>query len=566
MLGNPRIALKRHISGRDAADDPIVKVGPTAQDLAGLGRDFYLDFPGDPRKPDCVYETDFKEFAAAIDAKPTTYAHIVIDRKRHELILQYYFWWYFNDWNNTHESDWEMIQLIFDATTVNQALHQTPSRVGYAAHNGGETAKWTDDKFHHEGDHPIVYPAAGSHASYFGQGIYLGWGEQGAGFGCDNTSPPSVRTPLTAVLLPSLPLFTGPFAWLEFRGNWGERQPWAFNGPTGPAFSLLWTDPIKGMKNWRPSSLKIASGSNGLGPNATEFFCDVTKSGSQLLIRFGTEPRLLAGGIAAVFLIFTAMVVIWGKLLGAALAIYARHLRVFLAIGVWAIPVGLLYNGVTVLMRKVPPADWVMKLLNDTSGARLFAAASIGLFQHASMLILIAPPVLEAMKTIMAGRSPGIKESFRDGYRRLGPLAAGVAIVYVVSGGLTLVLIGLPVAIFLAVRWQFFAQAVVLDGAGNGVAALRRSGAAVRGHWFAALALAIVLQAFGLLPGPIIGLLLLVFGKTSVQFSNALSSLLYAVTVPISLIGLTLAYERFLRENGRSPAPQRSGRHRFPPS
>jgi hypothetical protein len=524
-------------------------MGPTAQDLAGLGSAYYLDFPGDPRRPDCRYETDFKRFAAASHAQPTAYAHIVVDQKHQKLILQYYFWWYFNDWNNTHESDWEMIQLIFDATTVDQALTQTPSLIGYAAHNGGETAKWTDAKFQHEGDRPIVYPAAGSHADYFGQKIYLGWGEQGAGFGCDDTTPPSVRTPLTAVLLPSLPLFTGPFAWLAFRGNWGERQPWAFNGPTGPANSLLWKDPLEGMKYWRPSSLAIPAGSHGLGPNATEFFCSVTKTGSQLLIAFGTQPRLLAGGIAAVFLLFAAMTVIWGKLLGEALLLYARHLRVYLAIGAWAVPVGLFYNTAAVLLQRVRPADWLMKWLNDTGGARLFAAASIGIFQHASMIIVIAPPVLEATRAVLAGRAPGIKESFRDGYRRLGPLAAATAVVYLVTGALALVLIGLPVAVYLAVRWQFFAQAAVLDEAGNGLAALRGSALAARKHWFAALALAVVLQAFGLLPGPILGLLLLIFGKTSVQFANALSSLVYAVTVPISLIGLALAYERFKREN-----------------
>ena len=56
-----------------------------------------------------------------------------------------------------------------------------------------------------EGFHPIVYPSAGSHASQFGSRTYIGWGENGTGFGCDDSSPPSRRVPLDVVLLPSEP-------------------------------------------------------------------------------------------------------------------------------------------------------------------------------------------------------------------------------------------------------------------------------------------------------------------------------------------------------------------------
>ena len=44
----------------------------------------------------------------------TTYAHIVVDEEEGRLSLQYWFFWYFNDWNNTHEADWENVQLFWD--------------------------------------------------------------------------------------------------------------------------------------------------------------------------------------------------------------------------------------------------------------------------------------------------------------------------------------------------------------------------------------------------------------------------------------------------------------------
>ena len=37
----------------------------------------------------------------------------------------------FNNWNNLHEGDWEMIQLDFDAPTAQQALGTKPALVGH---------------------------------------------------------------------------------------------------------------------------------------------------------------------------------------------------------------------------------------------------------------------------------------------------------------------------------------------------------------------------------------------------------------------------------------------------
>jgi hypothetical protein len=161
----------------------------------------------------------------------------------------------FNDWNNTHESDWEMVQLVFDVTSAQEALSQVPVKVGYAQHGGGETSTWDDTKFGRDGDHPIVHPGAGSHGTYYGQEYDIGWGEGGTGFGCDNTSTPVNRVPLTAILVPNNPDPNSQFGWLTYNGGWGERQPSEWNGPNGPNPGKKWNDPIGSMDNWRTSSL-----------------------------------------------------------------------------------------------------------------------------------------------------------------------------------------------------------------------------------------------------------------------------------------------------------------------
>lgn len=136
VIGNERVLI------RDRSDrDRVVGTGPSAQELATFGPETYMDFPGDPRRPGCTYENDERLRIQELGLRPTTYAHIVFDEDGQRLALQYWFYWYFNDWNNTHESDWEMIQLFWDDVGgVADALERPPDRVGYSQHGNGEMA------------------------------------------------------------------------------------------------------------------------------------------------------------------------------------------------------------------------------------------------------------------------------------------------------------------------------------------------------------------------------------------------------------------------------------------
>src|SRR5215218_2993986 len=195
VLDNPQVAIRQVGNG-----DPVVKWGPSASDLFGLNQGSYVDFPGSALSPACTYETDFWKYTG--DKPAAVYAHIVHDPDRRDrLYVQYWFYWYFNDWNNKHESDWEGITLQFNTGSVEEALAGEPVAVGYSQHEGGERAGWGDTKLSREGDHPLVYSSAGSHASYFGQAVYLGRGAS-EGFGCDTTTGPSDRVVPEVVVLP----------------------------------------------------------------------------------------------------------------------------------------------------------------------------------------------------------------------------------------------------------------------------------------------------------------------------------------------------------------------------
>ena len=57
------------------------------------------------------------------------------------IALQYRFYYPFNDYNNTHESDWEMVQLGFAAPDAATALQQNPVVVDFSQHEGVEQAE-----------------------------------------------------------------------------------------------------------------------------------------------------------------------------------------------------------------------------------------------------------------------------------------------------------------------------------------------------------------------------------------------------------------------------------------
>ncbi len=554
VLGNPEIALMRH--GEDGDPDTLVMMGPTAQDLAGLDDSHYLDFPGNPRHPGCRYETDFKRYAAQMNIAPTAYARVVIDEDSGTLVLQYWFWYYFNDWNNTHESDWEMVQLAFDASSAAEALTQLPTQVGYAQHGGGELTDWDDTKLIREGDRIVVFPAAGSHGTYYGPETWIGWGENGTGFGCDTTTSPSNSVPLNVVLIPDEIDPEGPFAWLLFDGRWGQREAWEFNGPVGPNKGGKWKTPVEAMEDWRDSSLKVPGGRNTIGPSSTDLFCTLSAGGSRVLMELGTRPYLLLALVVGLLLSVLALVILKRQEVGEAFGLYRRHLRLFVLIGLTTIPIGILFNGFQFLLRDNPPIDWVIKWFNDTAGARMVSVAIAGGFQQAAMVLVVTPPIVQAVADIRAGRTPTVRESFVRGYSHFRPILVAMLIATAVAGALVILLIGIPIAIWLAIRWQFYGQAAVLDKTGSGIASLDQSRRSVRGRWWHALTDSLVYQLIAVIPGPFVGAILMLMNKTSVGFANSFSAVVYAITVPISVIGLTLAYLRYRDRRQESPAAE----------
>ena len=274
VLGRDDVVL------RDAQGEVVAK-SPTAKDLAGLGPDYWLDFPGDALRPGCSYAKWFK----GMDATPSIYGRLT--EQDGQLVAQYWFYWAYNQWNDLHESDWEMIQLHFDTDDVDEALQRGPSLYAYAQHEGAETADAGAEKVQLvDRTHPVVYSSGGSHASYYSSTRWFG--KSGAtGFGCDDTSGPIDRITPEVIALPQDAPTTGDLAWLSYQGHWGQKELIYNNGPTGPAAKDRWDDPLGWVDdNGREASVALPFARSG----ATKSFCTLSAQGSQLVNRLLDDP------------------------------------------------------------------------------------------------------------------------------------------------------------------------------------------------------------------------------------------------------------------------------------
>lgn len=542
IFRNPDIVLRVDAGGA-VAGDPIVKKGFTPADLAAAGPGSYIDFPHDPRNADCHYETTFAENVAQFGLQPAAYVHVVIDEGKRKLYLQYWFWYLFNDWNNLHESDWEMVQIVFGTTEPADALAIGPTEIGFAQHESGQLVRWSNPQLEREGTHVIVYPAAGSHATYPSSDLFISWGERGSGFGCDNTTGPSTAVPLQAVVIPDPVEPDGPFAWALFQGRWGQRGARLFDGPLGPNQSNQWTDPASATMDWSTAPLSIPD-SPSVGFDATRTFCSVTKYSSRFAAQLVDRIWLAALlGIVALALASYAVYRIWPYLLEA-LDIYGNEIVTFLGIGLLAIPIGFVFDIVVQFLSNVSPFDRVLGWFNLSSSAAFTIASIVGGLQQAAMLLLVVPAVVQAMKHIRRGRRPTVFGSYRASIRHFGANFTGWVIYFMLIASVGLSIVALPFAIYFGITLQFFIMAVILENEHPGWHALVCSWRTTRAQLLRTLGLSLGFLIIAVLPGPVVGLTFLILGGSRVQFANVASGFLYALLIPYAYIGLTMTWRR----------------------
>lgn len=559
LFGNPDVKLMRN-NGKGPST--LIKQAPTLRDIRNRGEEAYLDFPGDPLGDTCVYAKDFDEMKRAGRAPIAVYAHIAREKGRSGIALQYWFYWYFNQFNDLHESDWEGMQITFDAETPEQALEEEPSGMILFQHGGGERAGWDDPKVEKEGDRPVVYPAAGSHATFYQSAVYPQNGWNGAGVGCDNTAEPLRELRPEAVLLPDEPTDRGRFAWLSFDGRWGQKEKGFNNGPTGPQTKDQWDAPFSWMESQRWSSPRMPGG-GVVGPEAVQAFCGVMEEITSVMNLQQSNPwaayLLVAAFLLTVFLVFGRST--WrpadpeklqqerayGQIVATSFKLYGRNKRLFWALGAIAIPI---VGGTQAL------GNWLGGI--SGGGGLLMGLSDLVLgVGRPVALALVSALVIVTIRGLAQGDPASVRDALggtRDRFWRV-VIAKLLSLAGVVL--LTLTVIGIPFAIRFLITWTFVQQEVLFtDRSIRG--SFRASNDLVRGHWWRTVRTIVPLILVLTITGPVFGLAL-IFTPLPLLVVNLIGSVVYALVIPFTTAGTTLLYfDLRARKQAGAVVPRRS--------
>jgi hypothetical protein len=554
VLGKPDVVL-RGPDGEQIAS-------PAVADLAGKGDGWYLDQPGDPLDPKCDYETWFKTVSTG--TPPTLYAHVATDPAHPDKIaLQYWFFYTFNDWNDKHEGDWEMVQLVFPAATPEEALNVAPESVAFAQHEGSQTSPWDASGLIRVGDRPVVHPGQGSHAAYYLQEQWFGK-SAAAGFGCDNTTAPGVEVQPQVVVLPSgTAPTTGEFAWLSYTGRWGEEAPSFNNGPTGPATKDQWSSPI----TWQTEEGRTSAVALPAVPGAAlSSFCSVTARGSLLFVDLLDKPLLVAGilvGLLAL-LIWLITRTDWrharsddpdrmrraGQVVTGAFGWVRRHVGVVAGISGVALVTTTVFRGLTNALAPTPDAG-------DITGVTASYSAMSGLVLLAASLVVVAvagwvaASVIGLVRDDAEGRSLGAARALRVGFGERSGMAAAVAVslaAVLMAGSVVL----LPVAGWFIAVFAPAPAAAVVEGLGVR-AAFARSASLTKGRRWRTLLIQSMLMAIGLALAGLVGTVLLLLTGWPLWVNGLITAILAAALLPVAFAGTTLQFYD-LRRRAQSSA------------
>ena len=176
------------------------------------------------------------------------------------IVLQYWFFYPYNNWVNNHEGDWEFVQVVLDRYTT------IPEGMTYSWHYGGTTFDWNDVNIEKMWEtHPVVYVASGSHASYWYEGEHTF--EQDVPLvdcysGKDSTSPVEKTLVPAGLDVPWVDRYTltpisSQTPWVKWEGYWGDVELGSLpgeEGPRSPYYSAVdgrskWKDPIRYSAN-----------------------------------------------------------------------------------------------------------------------------------------------------------------------------------------------------------------------------------------------------------------------------------------------------------------------------
>lgn len=230
-----------------------------------------------------------------------------------------------------------------------------------------------------------------------------------------------------------------------------------------------------------------------------------------------------------------------GQITTASARMYRRNPRLYLSIGAGFLPV---WVGIGLLQRFV---FWVsgLDVLADRAGQTnaflVTAAFGIWLLFSLMALTIVQAMVANAMPRTGDDSPVTAREAYSAIRRFIRPLAAGLAVVTTMVLLLELTVVGLPIAVWLVVRWSLFTQCIVIEQL-PWRAALRRSAALVHRRWLRVAWITLIVVGSAVLLGPAIGVALILVSPIGLGTVNLISALVSVLAVPYAAIATCYLY------------------------
>jgi hypothetical protein len=293
-----------------------------------------------------------------------------------------------------------------------------------------------------------------------------------------------------------------------------------------------------------------------LGTHATDFFCVAVEQGSRGLVQLLRSPLAVMIFLAAflALAIFVITRTTWspvaplrvarrrssGQILRASARMYIRHAPLFLGLGILFIPLGLVIS----LVQAAVLGGFGLVGVNvsgESAGGVVLFVTALGVSLALFGLALLQGATSCALVRIDAGEQIGPIEAYRLTLSKGRALFGSVSMAVV--SGLALAATGflIPVAAWLAVRWSFLAQTIMLEDT-PALGSLRRSGRLVHHRWFRVAFLVGIGALLALLAGPFIGALLILVTEAPLALMNVLAGIVYALAMPFVALVTTFLY------------------------
>jgi hypothetical protein len=227
-----------------------------------------------------------------------------------------------------------------------------------------------------------------------------------------------------------------------------------------------------------------------------------------------------------------------GQLYRAGFRIYRGRLKLFLAIGIVAVPLGALATIAQNLLIEVTGLAALTKVATEDPVVGAFAAALFGAFTTLVTAMIVYAACAEALDRIDDGEQPDALDAYRGIVPSLLPIAWSTLRITVVAALLCITVIGIPVAIVYLIRKALTLQSIVIEELGA-TPGLRRSRALVRGSEPRVFAIGALVNGTVALLGPVIGVAMMFVTPASLALINSVAALVYVVVMPAA--GITIA-------------------------